>query len=66
MNDGVTIRGIKIDMYIYVQPIKKKKKKKKKRNTPTNFNTNYRIEIKLVPINMDYCLFQCGIIKFFL
>ena len=35
----------------YVQSVKKKKKK---RNTPTNFNTNYRREMRLVPINMNY------------
>ena len=29
---------------------------KKKRNTPIYFNTNYRAEMKLVPIIMDYCL----------
>ena len=33
-----------------------KKKKKKKRNTPINFNTNYRREMKLIPINVDYFL----------
>ena len=31
-------------------------KSKKKRNTPIYFNTNYRREMKLVPIIMDYCL----------
>ena len=31
-------------------------KKKKNRNTFTNSDTNYRREMKLVPINMDYCL----------
>ena len=41
-------------------------KKKKKRNTPINFNTNYRREMKLVPINMDYCLFQFDALKFVL
>ena len=30
--------------------------KKKKRNTPIYFNTNYRKEMILVPIIMDYCL----------
>ena len=29
-----------------------------KSNTPICFNTNYRIEMKLVPIIMDYCLLQ--------
>ena len=40
------------------------KKKKKKRNTPTNSNTNYRREMKLVPINKDYCLLSFDVFKF--
>ena len=43
-----------------------KKKKKKPRNTPIYFNANYRTEIKLVPIIMDYCLLQFDALKFFL
>ena len=39
---------------------------KKKKTTPIYFNTNYRTEIKLVPIIMDYCLLQFGALKFFL
>ena len=35
-------------------------------STPTNSNANYRREIKLVPINMDYCLLQIGALKVFL
>ena len=31
-------------------------KKKKKRNTPIYINANYSTEMKLVLINMDYCL----------
>ena len=38
----------------------------KKKNTPNNFNPNYRTEMKLVPINMDYCLLQFDVLKFFL
>ena len=30
------------------------------------FNTNYRREIKLVPMIMDCCLFQIDALKFFL
>ena len=30
----------------------------KKRNTRINLNTNYRREMNLIPINMDYCLLQ--------
>ena len=40
----------------------------KKRNTPTlnYFDTNYRTEIKLVPIIMDYSLLQLDTLNFFL
>ena len=38
----------------------------KKRNTPINSNTNYRKEMKFVPINMDYFLLQFGDLIFFL
>ena len=36
-----------------------------KKKTPVNFNTNYRGEIKLIPINMNYCLLQFDALKFF-
>ena len=39
---------------------------KKKRNIPIYFNTNYRREMKLVPIIMDYCLLQFDALKFLL
>ena len=39
---------------------------RKKRNTPIYFNTNYRTEMKLVPVIMDYCLLQFDALKFFL
>ena len=39
---------------------------KRKRNTPVYFNTNYRTEMKLVAIIMDYCLLQFDALKFFL
>ena len=39
---------------------------KKKRNIPIYFNINYRTEMKLVPIIMDYCLLQFDASKFFL
>ena len=32
---------------------------------PINFNTNYRREMKLVPINMDYCVLQIDALKTF-
>ena len=38
----------------------------KKWNTPINSVTNYRREMKLTPINMDYCLLQFDALKFFL
>ena len=53
-----------LEFHINVQQVKKKKKKK--RNTPVYVNTNYRTEIKLVPIIMDYCLLQFDALKFFL
>ena len=34
--------------------------------TFTNFNTNYCRDMKLVPINMDYCLLQFDALIFFL
>ena len=40
--------------------------KKKKRNNPINSSTNYRREMKLEPLNMDYCLLQFDAIKLFL
>ena len=48
----------------------KKKKKKKKEEEEEEWNTltstNYRRAMKLVPINMDYCLLQFGTLKFVL
>ena len=38
----------------------------KNRNTPINSNTNYRREMKIIPINMDYCLLQFDALQFFL
>ena len=51
-----------------VQSIKKKKKKKKKKKNgtpPLISSTNYRREMKPVPINMDYCLLQFRALKFY-
>ena len=42
-----------------------KKKKKKERNTPIYINTNNCTEMKLVPIIMDWCLFQFDALNFF-
>ena len=39
---------------------------KKKRNTLIYFTGDYRTEVKLVPIVMDYCLLQFDDLKFFL
>ena len=39
---------------------------KKKRNILIYFNTNYRIEVKLVPFIMNYCLLQFDALKIFL
>ena len=52
-----------IYIYIYVQSVKKRKKK---RNIPIYFNKNYRTEMKLVPLIMDYCQVQFDALKFFL
>ena len=49
---------------LHVQSVKKRKKKEK--NTVINSNTIYRGEMKLVSINMDYCLVQFDALKFFL
>ena len=35
------------------------------RNTLIYFNTNYRTEMKLGPVIMDYCVLQLNIINFF-
>ena len=39
---------------------------KKKGNTFISFDTNYHVEMKLVPIIMDYCLLQFVVLKFLL
>ena len=38
----------------------------KKSNTLIYFNTNYRREMKLVPINKNYCLLEFDALKSFL
>ena len=38
---------------------------KKKRNIPIYFKLNYRTEMKLVPLIMDYCLLQFDGLNFF-
>ena len=39
---------------------------KKSRNIPIYLNTNYRREMKLISMNMDYSLFQFDALKFIL
>ena len=39
---------------------------KEKWNTPIYFNTNYRTEMKRVPVIVDYCLLQFDALNFFL
>ena len=39
---------------------------RKKRHAPINLNTYYRREMKLLPIDVDYCLLQFIALKFFL
>ena len=41
-------------------------KSNKKRNTPIYFNINYRSEMKLLPIEEDYCLLSFDALIFFL
>ena len=41
-------------------------KKRKKMETLINSNTNYRRDMKLIPMNTDYCLLQFDVLKFFL
>ena len=41
------------------------KKKKNTETPPIYFNTNYRTEMKLVLIIMDYCLLQIDALKIF-
>ena len=41
-------------------------KKKKKMNTPIYSNTNYRREMKRVPIIIDHCLLEFDALKYFL
>ena len=53
-------------MYSVYQSIKKIKNKIKIKEHPINYNANYHREMKLVPINMDYCLLQFDALKFFL
>ena len=43
-----------------------KKKKEKKKNNTIYFNTNYRTEMKLVPIIKNYFLLLFDFLKFFL
>ena len=54
---------------IYVQSVKKRLKNNnnnKKQNILNIFNTNYRRDMKFVPINKDYCLLQFKALKIFL
>ena len=43
-----------------------KKKRKKEEHPYIYFNTNYRREMKLIPINIDYFLLQFEALKYFL
>ena len=50
----------------FINPKSYVKSVKKKRNTPISSNTNYRREIKLIPIGVDYYLLQFDALTFFL
>ena len=52
--------------HIIFPEVEKYSRSRKKRNTPINFNTNYHIEMKLVPIITDYCLLQFDALKNYL
>ena len=54
-----TLQNIYICMY-------SRSKKKEEKNIPIYFKTNYRTEMKLVPIIVEYCLLQFDALKFFL
>ena len=41
-------------------------KKKGGGSTPINFNINYRREMKLISIDVNYCLLEFDALKFFL
>ena len=43
---------------------RKEKKRKKERNSPIYFNANYRTEMKLKPVIMDYSLLQFDDLEF--
>ena len=45
---------------------KKKNYSRSKKKKTINSNTNYRRKMKLVPIDMDYCLLQFDALKFLL
>ena len=60
------VKELEANYLLKVTNVQSQKKKKKKRNNPTNSNTNYRREMKLVPIIVDYCLLQFGTSNFFL
>ena len=53
-------------MHLFICTVGQTNKQTKKKNTPIYFNTNYRTEMKLVPIIMDHCLLQSDALKFFL
>ena len=55
-----------INLSVSLMNVQYVKRKKKKRNNNTYFNTNYRTEMKLMPIIMDYCLLQFDILQFLL
>ena len=57
-----------LSTFAFIFELKEKKKtysRSKKRKNPF-FNTNYRTEMKLVPIIMDYSLLQFDALQFFL
>ena len=49
--------------YMYNKMYSQSKKKIKKKKPPNYFNANYRTEMKLVPIIIDYCPLQFDALK---
>ena len=58
--------NFKLFVLCTVKKNKNKNRKKKKRNNSINSVRNYRREMKLIPIDVDYCLLQFDALKIFL
>ena len=52
----IVVEHKKYKRNIFLKAMYSQSKKEKKKNTTLKFNTKYRKEMKLVLINIDYCL----------